>query len=140
MNNGKKIGADKDARNDLPQEEKPLEIVLTPHVILENSGKEYYASGADEFAKRRYNSALVLFFKALLSFCDLHLLKEIGKAPNSHNDRFRTTKEKFSDIYELLDKDFPFYIESYGKIISKDNAEAIKHHAETMAAKAEIKL
>ena len=138
MNNEKKITEDKNVENKLIEE--PLEFILTPQAILEKSGKEYYLSGKDELNKERYNSALVLFFKALLSFCDLYLLKEIGKSPKSHNDRFRITKEKFLDIYEILDKDFPFYIESYAKIISKENAEVIKQHAEAMATKIEIKL
>ena len=142
MNNEKNQNKINEDKKEIAEKvkEKPAEIVLTPHAILEKSGREYYASGKDEFNKGRYNSALVLFFKALLSFCDLYLLKETRKAPNSHSDRFRMTKEKFLDIYELIDKDFSFYIESYGKIISKDNAEAIKHHAETMAEKIEIKL
>lgn len=100
--------------------------VLTPQAILEKSGKEYYLAGVEQFDKERYNSALVLFFKALLSFCDLYLLKETGKSPNSHNDRFRITKEKFVDVYEIIDKDFPFYVESYGKIIFKENAEVYR--------------
>ncbi|MDP4039152.1 MAG: hypothetical protein Q8P57_01050 [Candidatus Pacearchaeota archaeon] len=142
MNNDKKVEGNKkvEDKKAVNIEEKLVEIILTPRSILEKSGREYYLSGKDELNKERYNSALVLFFKALLSFCDLYLLKETGKAPNSHNDRFRIIKKDFLDIYEIIDKDFPFYIESYGKIISKDNAEAIKHHAETMATKAEIKL
>lgn len=114
--------------------------VLTDECILEKTGREYYASGNDEIIKGRHNSALVLFFKALLSFCDLYLLKETGRAPLSHADRFRVTRDRFTDIYILIDKDFPFYTDSYGKIISKNLTEVIKQDAETMAAKVGIKL
>ena len=63
--------------------------------ILVKSGKEYFYSGVDEFNKGRYNSAVVLYFKALVSFSDLYVLQKTGDTPSSHNDRFRITKEKF---------------------------------------------
>ena len=106
--------------------------------ILEKTGREYFSSGEDELKKGRYNSAVVLFFKALTSFSDLYLLKNIGKSPSSHADRFRLTRERFPEIYEILDKDFPFYQESYNAILSKELAEKMKHDAEIVARKAEI--
>ncbi len=108
--------------------------------ILEKTGREYFSAGEDEEKKQRYNSAVVLFFKSLASFSDLFLLKQTGRAPSSHNDRFRITKEKFSEIYELLDKDFPFYQESYSKLMSKELAEVIKNDTKIVAEKSEIKL
>ena len=108
--------------------------------ILEKTGREYYESGNEDLIKERFNSALVLFFKALVSFCDLFLLKKQRKVPSSHNNRFRITEQFFPDIYRLLDKNFPFYVDSYGKLISKTQVEAIKHDAEVMATKVEIKI
>ena len=108
--------------------------------ILEKTGKEYFNSGEDEFKKGRFNSSVVLFFKAQTSFTDLFLLKKIGMVPSSHNTRFKVTKEKFSEIYDLLDKNFPFYQDSYTKIMSKELSEVIKNDAENVAKKAEIKL
>mgnify|MGYP001576431354 FL=1 len=123
-------------------EEKLINVpeVLSDEGILEKTGREYYESGKEDLIKERFNSALVLFFKSLISFCDLFLLKKQRKAPSSHNNRFRITKQFFPDVYKLLDKDFPFYVDSYGKIISKTQVEAIKYDAEVMATKAEIKL
>ena len=76
--------------------------------ILVNTGKEYYYSGVDELNKSRYNSAVVLFFKALVAFSDLYVLQKTGNSPSSHTDRFNITKENFFKVYNLLDKDFPF--------------------------------
>ena len=76
--------------------------------ILIKAEKEYFYSGIDELKKNRFNSAVVLFFKALVSFSDLYVLQKTGETPSSHNDRFRITKDNFSDVYNLLDKDFPF--------------------------------
>lgn len=108
--------------------------------ILEKTAREYFASAEDEFRKERYNSAVVLYFKALVSFTDLYLLQKLGKAPSSHADRFRRIQEKFPEIYDLLDKDFPFYQDSYTKIMSKELAEVIKDDAKNVAGKAKISL
>lgn len=108
--------------------------------ILEKTAREYFSSAEDEFKKGRYNSAVVLFFKALVSFTDLYLLQKIGLAPSSHTDRFRKTEEKFPEIYDLLDKDFPFYQDSYTKIMSKELAEVIRDDARNVARKADIKV
>jgi len=108
--------------------------------ILINTGKEYYYSGIDEFNKSRYNSALVLFFKALISFSDLYILQKTGNTPSSHTERFSITKENFFEVYNLLDKDFPFYQSSYIQKISKELAEVVKNDAEIMAKEAKAEL
>ncbi len=107
--------------------------------ILIKSGKEYFYSGNDEFNKGRYNSAVVLYFKALVSFCDLYVLQKTGNTPSSHIDRFKITKEKFPEVYDLLDKDFPFYQSSYVQIMTKELAEVIKDDAKIMAEKTNTK-
>jgi len=104
--------------------------------ILIKAGKEYFYSGEDEFKKARFNSAVVLYFKALISFADLFILQKTGESPSSHNDRFKITKLKFLEVYNLLDKDFPFYQSSYVQILTKELAEVIKEDAKIMAEKA----
>ncbi len=108
--------------------------------ILEKAAKEYFASAEDELAKERFNAAVVLYFKALVTAADLFLLINTGKTPSSHTKRFSVTKEKFPEVYNFLDKDFPFYQKSYVQIMTKELAEVIKDDAKTLAGKAEIKL
>jgi hypothetical protein len=108
--------------------------------ILEKTAKEYFDSAKEEFNKARYNSSVVLYFKSLIALVDLFILQETGNTPSSHNERFRITQEKFPEVYELLDKDFPFYQNSYFQIMSKELAEVIKNDAEIMAGKTKIKL
>ena len=108
--------------------------------ILEKAAKEYFQSAEDELRKKRYNSAVVLFFKALVSFTDLYILQKTGDSPSSHTSRFRKTQELFPEVYDLLDKDFPFYQDSYVQIMTKELAEVIKDDAKTVAEKAGIKL
>ena len=67
-------------------------------------------------------------------------IKKQEKVPSSHSKRFRIAEEKFPEIYNILDKDFPFYQDSYIQIMTKELAEIIKKDAETVAKKIGIEL
>ena len=108
--------------------------------ILENNAREYFNSGEEDLKKKRYNSAVVLFFKCLTSLADLYILQKTGEVPSSHTSRFRILQEKFPVEYNLVDKDFPFYQNSYVQSMTKELAEVIKNDAKIMAEKAEIRL
>ncbi|MEK6928580.1 MAG: hypothetical protein AABW65_01320 [Nanoarchaeota archaeon] len=108
--------------------------------ILEQTAREYFSSGLDEYAKERYNSAVVLFFKAIVAYIDLLLLQKTNHTPSSHNDRFRMAQKELPDIYDILDKDFPFYQDSYIQKLSKELAEVMKNDAQIVAKKAGIEL
>lgn len=108
--------------------------------VLETSAKEYWDAGKDELAKHRCNSAVVLFFKALVALVDLYILMKTGHAPSSHAARFRTTKKRFPEVYNLVDKDFPFYQDSYVHRMTKEVAEVIRDDAQTMAEKTKVRL
>ena len=108
--------------------------------ILEGAAKEYYSSGEDELKKERYNSSVVLFFKALVAFVDLYIYQKTGKTPSSHKERFRVAQNNFAEVYNLLDKDFPFYQDSYIQTMSRELAEVIEDDAKTMAEKVGVKL
>lgn len=108
--------------------------------ILKQTAKEYYDSGVGEMDKQRYNSAVVLFFKSVVAFVDLYILINTGDTPSSHNERFRVTQEKFEEIYDVLDRDFPFYQDSYNILMSKELAEVIKEDAEKIAKETKVEL
>jgi len=108
--------------------------------ILEKNSKEYYTDGIASFRKGNYNSAVVLFFKSLVSLIDLFILQQTGYTPSSHITRFTITKKNFPGVYDVLDRDFPFYQDSYVKSMTKELAEVIKEDAEFMAKETKIKL
>ena len=108
--------------------------------ILERTAKEYFESGKEELEKSRNNSAVVLFFKSLVALIDLYILIKTNKTPSSHNERFHISKTQFPDIYKILDKDFPFYQDSYNILLSKELAEVIKEDAEKIAKQTGIEL
>ena len=94
--------------------------------ILVNNFEEYFQLGLRAFNEQKYNSATTLFFKAIVALCDLFLLKKEGRIPSSHSDRFRTIEQKYKELYQILDRDFPFYQDSYTKKMDKESAELLK--------------
>lgn len=94
--------------------------------ILRDNFGEYFELGLRAFNERKYNSATTLFFKAIIALSDLFLLKNEGRIPSSHSDRFRVIEEKYSELYAILDRDFPFYQDSYTKKMDKESAQLLK--------------
>ena len=98
--------------------------------ILKENLNEYFESAEQAFENKKYNSAVTLFFKAIISATDLLILKKESFAPSSHNDRFRLVQEKYPEIYDILDKDFPFYQDSYTKKMNKEAVEVLREDAQ----------
>ena len=88
--------------------------------ILRENFKEYLDYAERAFQEKKYNPALTLFFKAICAGVDLFIFLQTGEVPSSHTHRFRTTQERYPLIYELLDRDFPFYQESYTHRMNKE--------------------
>jgi uncharacterized protein (UPF0332 family) len=103
--------------------------------ILQKTAKEYLDSAEEELEKSRYNSAVVLYFKSLISYTDLFILQKLNITPSSHTSRFKICKKNFIEVYNLIDKDFPFYQDSYSHLMTKELAEVIKDDAQTLAKK-----
>lgn len=108
--------------------------------ILLETAKEYHESADFSFNRQSYNATVVLFFKCLIALSDLYLVRKTGSSPSSHNARFRMLQENAPEIYNLIDKDFPFYQDSYVQKMSRELAEVIKHDAKTVAEKLEVEL
>ena len=98
--------------------------------ILRDNFNEYFSLGLEAFKGRKYNSAATLFFKAIVSLCDLYILRKEGRVPSSHSDRFRILEAKYPEIYAIVDRDFPFYQDSYTKRIDKESSELLKNDIE----------
>jgi hypothetical protein len=109
-------------------------------LILINNAKEYFNSAEEELNKERNNTSVVLYFKSLVSLIDLFILQKTGNTPSSHTERFRICEQNFPAVYDLLDKDFPFYQNSYFQKLTKELAEVIKNDAKIMAGKTQVKL
>ncbi|MEK6855332.1 MAG: hypothetical protein AABX73_03875 [Nanoarchaeota archaeon] len=108
--------------------------------ILRRNAVEYFQSAEEALKKDRCNTAVVLFFKSLVSFIDLLLFQKTNISPSSHTDRFRETQKQFPEIYDILDRDFPFYQDSYIQTMTKELAEVIKDDARFVAEKTGTKI
>ena len=102
---------------------------------LLNNIKEYMENAKYTYGKKNFNSAITLFFKALVAACDLELFKKFGIIPSSHENRFRLLQKKMPDVYKILDRDFPLYIESYTTVTSKDTTDLVKSDVEQLIKK-----
>lgn len=98
-------------------------------ILIENF-EEYYNLGVAALKKEKFNAATTLFFKSIAALCDLFILRKEGIVPFSHAKRFRVLEEKYPEIYNIADKDFPFYQDSYTKKMDKETAELLKEDAE----------
>ncbi|MBI2575675.1 hypothetical protein HYV84_00530 [Candidatus Woesearchaeota archaeon] len=97
--------------------------------ILQGNCEEYLEFAEQALAKKKFNTAVTLFFKAIGAAADFFILMKEGIVPSSHAQRFKILKEKYPDIYCILDKDFPFYQESYTKKLTEEAAEVLKDDA-----------
>ena len=104
--------------------------------LLAKNIKEFYAEANNALQRRSYNSATSLFFKALAVMADWLILRREGFIPKSHADRFRILEERYPDVYEVLDRDFPAYQDSYSIILTKETAEVLKDDVKNIAEKA----
>ena len=100
--------------------------------ILKENIKEYYGLGIKAFQEKKFNSATTLFFKALAALADLFILRKEGRTPSSHKVRFRILEEKYPEIYSVLDKDFPFYQDSYTNKMDYETAKLLKNDVEKL--------
>lgn len=103
--------------------------------ILQGNVNEYLESAEQALAEKKYNVAATLFFKAICAAVDLFLLREEGTAPSSHTDWFRIVQQRYPFIYDILDRDFPFYQDSYTKKMNFEAVEVLKEDAKTITKK-----
>ncbi|HLC64594.1 MAG TPA: hypothetical protein VJI46_00550 [Candidatus Nanoarchaeia archaeon] len=101
------------------------------NVLIENF-REYYQLGLEAFKREKFNSAATLFFKAIAALCDLYILRKEGIIPSSHAQRFRLLEDKYHDIYRIVDRDFPFYQDSYTNKLDREAALLLKEDAESI--------
>lgn len=98
-------------------------------LILQENYEEYLEFAEQALEKKKFNAAVTLFFKAIGAAADLLILLKEGKVPSSHTQRFTILKERYPAAYSILDRDFPFYRDSYTKKLSEETAEVLKEDA-----------
>ena len=87
-------------------------------IFIENA-REYHRNALVAENKSEYNTSVTLYFKAISALCDIYIFIKEGKTPSNHTERFRILELKYPEIYKIIDKDFPFYQDSYRQNLQK---------------------
>ena len=107
--------------------------------ILKENIKEYLKEALQAEKNSAFNSAATLYFKAIAVLTDLFILEKEGFIPSNHNERFRLLESKYPLLYNILDKDFPIYQQSYRLKLAKNHVEVLKNDFRKAAEFAGIK-
>lgn len=100
-------------------------------ILIDNS-TEYFSFALSAYKSKKYNTATTLFFKAIAALCDLYLLRKEKIVPSSHTQRFRMLEKKHKQVYDIADRDFPFYQQSYTAKMDEETARLLKEDAERL--------
>jgi len=91
--------------------------------------KEFLESAEEDFAKKRFNSSITSYFKAIAALCDLkiYMLKKI--LPRNHTERFLFLKTSFPSLYLIVGKLFKEYTKTYNLRMTEKDALTFKENA-----------
>ena len=103
---------------------------MTEKEIIEKNLKEYLEIAEYSLSKRKFNSAVILYYKALVEICDLELLRKLNKIGANHTERFELLRITSPLLYNTASKLFRFYRDSYSKEISETIAKLVKEEVE----------
>ena len=99
---------------------------------LKENAKEYFRNGLFMQERNQINSAVTLFFKTISTLADLLILNKEGKIPSNHSERFRILEKKYKEVYDIIDKDFPFYQNSYRTKLNKEISKMFENDAKKL--------
>jgi len=94
--------------------------------IIEKNFKEYLEIAEYSLTKKKFNTAVTLYYKALVELCDLELLNKLNRIGANHTERFELLKAASPFFYNLSSKLFRFYRDSYSKEISETIAKLVR--------------
>jgi HEPN domain-containing protein len=86
---------------------------MTIEEDLKANIKEFLESAEEDFNKKRYNSSIASYFKALSTLCDLKIYEVRRTLPKNHNERFLFLKMSFPEVYKILSSLFNTYTKTY---------------------------
>ena len=95
--------------------------------------KECYEAACDELAKRRYNVATMLYYKALTMLCDYYIEEETNKVVTNHTQRFGILTELNKDVFNIVSPMFKTYRNTYAGVSLRDDAIRIKNAVKKVA-------
>ena len=98
--------------------------------VIEKNFREFIEIAEYSFSRRKFNTAVTLYYKALVELCDLELIRKTGKLGANHTERFEMLEKVSPEIYAISSKLFRFYRDSDNKEISETIAKLVKTEVE----------
>jgi len=98
----------------------------TKSVLIENI-KEFIRNAKKSKEEKSYNSSVTLYFKAISVITDLFIYLKEGFIPSNHSNRFRILETKYPELYNILDKSFPVYQQSYSLKMGIEQVEELEN-------------
>jgi len=97
---------------------------------LLSNAKKFWNSAELVYHEKDYTSATILYFKCFFVLLDYILLKTIQKTPQDHTERFRLLEQHLPGLYNVLDKYYPIYRDTYTIAIEKEKCDEIRKHVQ----------
>lgn len=91
--------------------------------------KTFFNSAEMVYKSNDYTSATILYFKAIFVALDLIIFRKNKITPKDHTERFKILKKDFFYEYNLLDKYYHIYRNTYSTKIDKEICEEIRKYA-----------
>jgi len=101
--------------------------------ILIQNAKEYWKNALTAEQNKEFNTSVTLFFKTISALADLYILRNEKQIPTSHTNRFRILETKHPNVYNILDKDFPFYQDSYRSKLDLETSNILKEDVKKLS-------
>ena len=98
--------------------------------IIKKNFAEYLEVADYSFNNRKFNTAVTLYYKALVELCDFELLNKTNKIGANHTERFDLIKINSPMLYSIASKLFRYYRDSYNKQMTETIARIIKENVE----------
>lgn len=98
--------------------------------IIEKNLKEYLEIAEYAFSRKKFNTAVTLYYKALVELCDMELMVKLNRIGANHTERFQLLQDISPELYDTASKMFRFYRDSYNKEISETVARLVKEKVE----------
>lgn len=98
--------------------------------LIKKNFEEYFEIALYSYGKGKYNSAVTLFYKALVELCDYELIKKLNIIGANHTERFKLLEKHSPELYSIASKMFKYYRDSYNNQISKNIAEVVRRNVE----------
>ncbi len=108
--------------------------------ILEERSKNFFTIGNIAQKKGMNSESVSNYFKSMFAICDLVLYRKIKIIPKDHTERFSLLKRNSYFLYEMLDRLFSTYRETYTKTLSPARAEHIKRKLEEAFKHANVEI